>query len=247
MLLIQGMAGHAGIWGEPLLSGLARDFDVIAFEHRGIGESSDVPGEFSVSDLAEDAAALMDVLGWPSAHVFGISLGGMAAQELVLKHPERVRGLVLGCTYAGGAGSTLDAPGPLRMLEAMSTGDVELAVRAGYEANLSPAYRADESHYEPFKAASLSVRVPVPTVLRQAQAAVGHDTSTRLGTVTAPTLVIHGTADQMLLPSNGEQIARLVPGARLHLFADVGHLFWWERPDETLELIRDHCVARFPR
>lgn len=243
MLLIQGMAGHHGVWGEPLLRGLAQHFDVVAYDHRGIGESTDVPGEFGICDLVDDAVGLLDALGWESAHVFGISMGGMVAQELVLKHPQRVRRLALGCTYAGGEGSALMAPGPLRMFEAMNTGNLELAVRAAYEANFSPAYVADESHYEPFKQASLAVRVPVPTVLRQAQAAFVHNTADRLPSVTAPTLVMHGTADQMLLYSNGVQIAGLIPDARLHTFSDVGHLFWWERPDESLELLRGHFAA----
>ena len=236
LLLIQGMAGHHNIWGEPLLRQLEKDFDVVAYDHRGIGESTDVPGQFSIAELADDAAALLDVLGWQTAHVLGISLGGMVAQELALRHPERVRRLVLGCTYAGGEGSALTAPGPMQMLEAMNSGDAVRAVQAAYTANLSPEYTADESHFEPFMTASLSVRVPVELVLRQAQAAFVHDTSTRLPSLAVPTLVLHGTADQMLLYSNAEQIAGLIPGARLVPFDGVGHLFWWERTEPTADL-----------
>jgi 3-oxoadipate enol-lactonase len=241
LLLIQGMAGHHNIWGEPLLTRLEQDYDVVAFDHRGIGDSTDVPGQFTIADLASDAAQLLDHLGWDTAHVMGISLGGMVAQELVLAHPDRIRSLVLGCTYAGGEGSTLTAPGPMQMLEAMNTGNVDLAIRTAFNANLSLDYTADESHFEPFKTASLSVRVPVELVLRQAQAAFVHDTSTRLPSVTAPTLVLHGTADQMLVFSNGEQIARLIPASTLHAFDGVGHLFWWERTELTADLIRKHC------
>jgi 3-oxoadipate enol-lactonase len=239
LLLIQGMAGHHQLWGEPLLTRLTGDYDVVAYDHRGIGESTDVPGEFTIRDLADDAVALLDVLDWPSAHVMGISLGGMVAQELALTRRNRVRTLTVGCSYAGGAGSTLEAPGPMSMFEAMNTGDIEIAIRAAYAANLSPTYRADESHYEPFMAAALAVRVPTAIVRRQAQAAFTHDTSARLPELDIPTLVLHGTADQMLLPSNGEQIARLIPGAHLRLFSDVGHLFWWERTDETVQLMRN--------
>ena len=243
LLLIQGMAGHHQLWGEPLLSGLDEDFDIVAYDHRGIGASTDEPGPFTIGDLAEDAASLMDHLGWSSAHVLGISMGGMVAQELVLRHPERVRGLVLGCTYAGGRGSSLDATGPLQMLEAGRSGDLEKAIRTGYLVNLSPAYTAVEENYEPFKQVSLAVRVPIPTVLRQAQAAFGHDTSTRLPTVRSATLVVHGTEDQVLSYSNGVQISALVPGARLHTMAGVGHLFWWERSDETIDVVREHLLA----
>jgi pimeloyl-ACP methyl ester carboxylesterase len=242
LLLIQGMAGHHGIWGEPLLRRLEQDFDLVAYDHRGVGDSTDVPGPFTTADLAADAAAVLDVIGWHSAHVFGISLGGMVAQELALTSPERVRALVLGCTYAGGAGSTLDAPGPMRMLEAMNTGDAEASVRAAFHANLSPEYTADESRFEPFMTAALSVVVPVELVLRQAQSAFLHNTSDRLPALNAPTLVLHGDADDMVRYSNGVQIAKLVPGARLHTFQGVGHLFWWERPNETADLIRGHCL-----
>ncbi|TAM88500.1 MAG: alpha/beta fold hydrolase [Jatrophihabitans sp.] len=243
LLLIQGMAGHVGMWGEPLLAALEHDFDVLAYDHRGIGESSEVPGAFTIADLADDAAALMDALGWGSAHVFGISMGGMVAQELVLCFPERVRRLVLGCTYAGGSGAQIVAPGPLRIFEAMQTGDLDLAVRAGFEANVSGEFAADPAHYETFKQAVLAERVPVPLVLAQAQACFAHDASARLGTVTAPTLVLHGTADQMVLYPNAEHVASLIPGARLHTFPGAGHLFYWEQPDRTAALLREHLVG----
>jgi pimeloyl-ACP methyl ester carboxylesterase len=243
LLLIQGMAGHMAIWGEPLLGRLAADFDVVAYDHCGIGESTEVPGEFSIADLADDAAALLAELGWDSAHVFGISMGGMVAQELVLRHPERVRRLVLGCTYAGGPGAQIVAPGPLQMFEAMQSGDRDAAIRAGFRANLSSAFAGDEANYEPFAAAALATQVRVPIVLQQAQAAFVHDASARLAEVTTPTLVLHGTEDQMVLYPNAAHLASLIPGARLHTFDGVGHLFYWERPDETARLVREHLLG----
>ena len=242
LLLIQGMAGHHGIWGEPLLTRLEQDFDVLVYDHRGVGDSTDVPGQFTIAELAADALSLLAALDLRSAHVLGFSLGGMVAQELVLAAPERVRSLVFAATYAGGAGASLVAPGAMQMLGAMNTGDAIVAVRAAFTANLSPTYTADEKHFETFMTTALSVPVPVELVVRQAQAAFVHDTSARLPSIKARTLVLHGTADQMLLSSNGEQIAALIPGARLHTFADAGHLFWWERPDEAADLIRQHCL-----
>lgn len=241
LLLIQGMGGHHEIWGEQLLDGLAANFDVLIYDHRGVGDSTDVGGAFTISDLASDAVELLDAVGWPSAHVFGISLGGAVAQQLVISNPEHVDHLVLGCTWPGGAGSRLDAPGPMSMLQAMQTGDVEKAVRAGYEANLSPTYVSDESHFDMFHTRSLAVRIPVTTIIRQAQAAALHDVSARLGSVTAPTIVLHGTADDMVRYANGVLLAELIPNATLHSFDDVGHLFWWERPEETVRVITEHC------
>lgn len=243
LLLIMGMAGHQRLWRDDFLSLLDRDFDVVTYDHRGIGESTDVAGDFTIAELADDAAAVLDAVGWRDAHVFGISMGGMIAQELALRNPERVRRLVLGCTYCGGAGSSLTAAGPIRMLEAMNSGVVEDAIRAGFGVNLSPAWTADESHWPEFYDIALAESVPVPVVMRQAQAAFAHDTSARLPSLAAPTLVIAGTADEMLLYANSELIASLIPDAKLHRLADVGHLFWWERPNETADAIRGHLVG----
>ena len=242
LLLVMGMAGHQGLWREDFLDLLAADFEVITYDHRGIGTSEDTGEPFTIADLAEDAVALLDGLDVPTAHVFGISMGGMVAQELALAHPDRVRRLVLGCTYCGGAGSSLNAQGPMRMMTAMNTGIAEDAIRAGFFANLSPAWTADDAHWTEFSRIALAERVPVPVVLRQAQAAFGHNVADRLPGLTTPTLVIAGTADDMLLFANSEQIASLLPNASLVSYPDVGHLFWWERRDETVAAIRTHLL-----
>src|SRR5271165_6568150 len=110
LLLIMGMSGTALHWGEPFLEPLRRDFDVIAYDHRGVGASSRLEGPVTIAEMAEDAAGLLDALGLDSAHVVGISMGGMIAQELALAQPARVRTLTLGCTYCGGEGSSLTEP-----------------------------------------------------------------------------------------------------------------------------------------
>jgi pimeloyl-ACP methyl ester carboxylesterase len=243
LVLIQGMAGHHEIWGKKFLSELARDFDVINIDHRGIGESDDVAGDFTVHDLAEDVVAVLDALGIADAHVLGVSLGGMIAQDLVLNHPERVRRLVIGCSYCGGPGASLRASGPIRMMTAMQTRDVEQAIRAAYVSNLSAAFAADEHNYAPFKKASLAVAAPVNVILRQAKSAFAHDVSARLGEIETPTLVLHGREDDMLEYLNGELIAKLIPSANLHTFEETGHLFWWEHPVDSAALIREHCLS----
>jgi pimeloyl-ACP methyl ester carboxylesterase len=242
LLLIMGMAGHMGLWREDFLARLESDFDVVAYDHRGIGASSDVDGPFSIAELADDAAALLDVVGWDSAHVFGISMGGMVAQELVLSHGQRVRRLVLGCTYCGGPRTNPMAPGPMRMMTAMNSGTIEEALRAGFFANLSTTWTSDDAHWREFQQIALAERVPVPVVMRQAQAAFVHDTSTRLPGVTVPTLVMAGTADEMVLYSNNEVIASLIPSATMYPLPDAGHLFWWERPDEVVTAITQHLT-----
>jgi len=245
LLLIQGMAGHHRMWGEPFLRLLREHFDVLAYDHRGIGESARADAEFSVADLADDAARLIRAAGWTDAHVLGISLGGMVAQELALNHPRLVRTLVLGCTFAGAARNA-DAPGPLRMVEAIRTRDAELAVRTAFEVNVSPAFRERPGSFQEFRELSLSTRVPGPVVAMQLRAGLAHDTAARLPLVRARTLVVHGTADEMILAANAEHLAALIPGARLELMDGVGHLFWLERPGRCAELVREHALGPLP-
>jgi pimeloyl-ACP methyl ester carboxylesterase len=241
LLLIQGMTGTHRSWGEPFVTSLAQQFDCISYDHRGIGHSSQVHQPFTIAELAADAAGLLDGLELGSAHVLGISMGGMVAQDLALTYPERVRSLTLGATYCGGAGSQLmDAADFQGMVEAMASGSQERVIRASWEVNLSPAFRADERRYPEFVAMAESVPVPQETVQLQLQAIVAHDTSARLPDLALPTLVVHGSADRVLPFVNGAQIAALMPNAQLERLEDVGHMFWWEQPERAAELIRAH-------
>jgi 3-oxoadipate enol-lactonase len=247
LLLIQGMSGTHLAWGEPFAGDLERDFDVVAYDHRGIGRSDRVDDPFSIADLAEDAAGVLDALGWESAHVLGISMGGMVAQELALRHPERIRTLTLGCTYCGGPGAELAPQATLERLSAgMMSGDRELAIRTGFEVNVSPAFAAEDDHYATFRAMAKSLPAPVPVIMLQMQAIAGHDTSARLPSLAVPTLVVHGDQDEMLPVGNGRLIASLVPGSRLEILEGVGHMFWWEQPRHSAELVRAHALAGSP-
>ncbi|MCW3002420.1 MAG: alpha/beta fold hydrolase [Conexibacter sp.] len=244
LLLIQGMSGTHLTWGDPFLEALD-GFDLVTYDHRGIGRSGRVEDPFSIVDLAQDAAALLDALGWESAHVLGISMGGMVAQELALRHPERIRTLTLGCTYCGGRGSALAPDTTLQRLSAgMMSGDNELAIRTAFEVNVSAGFAAGEGAYEPFRAMAGALPAPVPVIMLQMQAIAGHDTSARLPSLAAPTLVIHGDEDQMLPVANGRLIASLVPGARLEILEGVGHIFWWEQPERSAALVRAHMLER---
>lgn len=244
LLLIQGMSGTHLAWGEPFLSRLEADFECVIFDNRGIGNSAEPPGPFTIADLAGDALAVMDAAGFETAHVLGISMGGMTAQELALAAPERLRSLTLGCTYPGGPGASLIAPedaGPL--LEAMGSGNVDRVFAAAYEVNLSPGFRADQSHFTEFTAMAGALPARQQTVQLQLGAIAAHDTQSRLAEIGAPTLVVHGTVDKMIPVANGELIASLIPGARLELLEDVGHMFWWEQPERSAELIRSHALG----
>jgi pimeloyl-ACP methyl ester carboxylesterase len=244
LLLIQGMSGTHVSWGEAFKGELEDRFDVIAFDNRGIGLSAPVDGPFTIVEMAEDTAGLLEALEVETAHVVGISMGGMIAQELTLAHPGKLRSLTLGCTYCGGPGSQLMPEENLQKLVAgMASGDREKAIRAGYEVNLSPAFRADEGHFAAFHEMATTVPAAKATIELQAQAIFGHDTSGRLGEISAPTLIVHGTEDGVLPFPNGELIASLMPAARFEVFEGVGHMFWWEQPQRSADLVREHALA----
>ena len=244
LLLIQGMSANHMAWGEAFSSRLERDFEVIAFDNRGMGLSRPVTEAFSIAEMAADTAGLLEALEIESAHVLGISMGGMIAQELALAHPGKLRSLTLGCTYCGGEGSQLMNPSDFRgLVEAMGSGDAQRIFRAMYELNLSPGFRADESRFEEFRTMASALAAPRETIGLQVQAIVAHDTSARLPGLATPTLVVHGTVDRVLGYPNGTQIAGLVPNARLETLEEVGHMFWWEQPERSAELVREHALA----
>jgi len=244
LLLIMGMSGTKHHWGERVLERLQRDFETIVYDHRDAGDSTRTGEPFTIAELAADAVGLLDALGLDSAHVMGISMGGMVAQELALAHPEKIASLTLGCTYCGGEGSVLASESVMRRLaEAMSSGDRATAIRAGWEVNVSPSFAANKDEYDRFLKIGMQYGLPVEVIMRQMQAIAGHDTSARLPSLAPATLVVHGTLDELLPVQNGHMIAGLVPGARLEILEGSGHLFFWEQPERTAELVREHAAA----
>jgi 3-oxoadipate enol-lactonase len=244
LLMIMGMGGTSLSWGEPFLEDLRQDFELIVYDHRGVGASSRLDGPTTICELSEDAAGLLTALEIDSAHVLGISMGGMVAQELTLAHPARIRTLTLGCTYCGGPGSMPTDYEVLRpVMDARASGDRERALRASWEINVSPDFSADPDAWARFVAIAMRRSVAVPVIFEQARAIAAHDTSGRLGEIDTPTLVIHGTADQMLAVANGHMVAELIPASQLEIFDGVGHLFFVERPERSAELLRAHAAV----
>lgn len=244
LLMIMGMSGTFDHWDASFLEDLRRDFETIVYDHRGVGASSRLEGPVTIAALAEHAAGLLGALELSSAHVLGISMGGMVAQELALKYPERVRTLTLGCTYCGGEGSALTSEAVMRKLaEGMLSGERARAIRAAWEVNVSPGFAADEEAYARFLEIGQRRAVPLEVIMAQMRAIAEHDTSARLPALALPALVVHGTLDQLLPVQNGHMIAGLIPGSRLELFEETGHLFFWEHPARAAELVRAHAAV----
>jgi pimeloyl-ACP methyl ester carboxylesterase len=244
LLAIIGMSGSQLSWGEPFLGALGEHFEVIAYDHRGVGDSSRMERPFRIADLAGDAVGLLDELALDSVHVLGISMGGMVAQELALAHPARVRSLALGCTYCGGPGSSLASPAVgQRLVESLRSGDRDLALRTGWEICISPRFRDDDALYQAYLARTTARPVARAVILAQMQAIAAHDTSARLPGLEMPTLIVHGTADDLIPVENARVLAGYLPDARLEILEDAGHLFFLEEPLRSAELVRDLAVV----
>jgi pimeloyl-ACP methyl ester carboxylesterase len=244
LLMVMGMGGSHRHWGEPFTELIAHDFDAISYDHRGVGYSGRLDGALSIGRLANDAIGMLDALSLPSAHVLGISMGGMVAQELALRAPQRLRTLTLGCTWAGGPQGHFTTPEvAARIREAALSGDHRRAIRAGWEFNFSPEYRAEEDRFERFYEIAEAMRIPLSVLAAQGLACAAHDTHARLGEIAAPTLVIHGTEDMILDVANASLIAAQIPGARVELLDGIGHMFFWERPALAARLVREHALT----
>jgi 3-oxoadipate enol-lactonase len=230
VLFISGTGGDLRTKPGPFDSPLARRCTLAAYDQRGLGRSDKPEGPYSMADYADDAAGLLDALGWGSAGVIGVSFGGMVAQELAIRHPARVERLVLACTSPGGR---LGASYPLHELE-----DVPDEARHPRLLQLADT-RCDEAwqaEHPDEVAAVLAYRRQSEELSRsdpearagallQLEARARHDTCDRLATISCPTLVCGGRYDGIAPPANSEALASHIPGAELELF-EGGHMFF---------------------
>jgi 3-oxoadipate enol-lactonase len=236
LLLIQGLGYGRRGWG-PAPGLLAQRFHVVSFDNRGFGESEAPPGPYTTAQLAQDALAVLDATEIDTAHVIGISLGGMVAQELVLTRPERVRKLVLCSTTPGGATSFPMPEQTVALMGRASHLEPSEALHQFVVNALSPDPPAE------LVAEIVAYRTANPPDpagwWAQAGAGAAHDAMARLGAINVPTLVVHGIADNVVDAGNAPLLAEGIPGARLELFEGVGHLLPWERPSEFTVLVEE--------
>jgi 3-oxoadipate enol-lactonase len=239
LVLIQGVG--VGRWGwEPVADRLARRFQVITIDNRGIGASDAPPGHYSTHMMADDVLAVLDHAGIQQASVVGTSLGGMIAQELALGHPERVDKLVLVATIPGGSRSR-PMPLPTTYLFAwapLMTSQAKL--QQFVHATLGPETLRRRPKVA-WRLAARKVAHPQSQHAWRAQTEAGmlFNPLGRQRRITQPTLVVQGTADQVVDPGNAEVLAGLLPNARVERFDGAGHLLYWEQPKRFVHVVTD--------
>jgi len=231
LLLINGLGSDRREWLAQVPA-FERHFRVIVFDNRGSGESGSPPGPYTTAEMADDAAGLFSFLGVERAHVLGTSLGGMIAQEVALRHPERVERLVLACTSPGGNVSARPSPEALAAFIRTSGGDREAELRRMIPFLYTERFRReDPEEIEAFVARRLSSPASAEGYAAQLAAAVGHAAGDRLKGIRALTLVIAGTADLLVPPVNSERIAERIPGAKLVLLPGAPHRLFAENAE----------------
>jgi len=235
-----GLGYVSALWHRtrPVLS---ERYRTIAFDNRGVGLSGVPPGPYSIATMASDAAAVLDAASVPSAHVFGVSMGGMIAQEFALQYPARTRSLILGCTSPGGPSAVRAerTVADVLMGRGMTPEEARAAILPYIYDAATPRQKIDED---------ISVRAPwLPTpagYIAQLQAILAWESYSRIAQITAPTLVIHGKSDGLVPPGNGVLIAARIPGAKLVLLEHASHLFLTDQTEEAnkqiLEFLSSH-------
>ena len=244
LLLIIGFAGQASSWGEPFLELLRPHFKVIRFSNRGTGLTDKPDAEYTIPMMADDAVGLLDQLGIGKAHVMGISMGGTIAQELALGHPERVLGLVLGCTGCGAAHSVPAEPQAIAiMAPTPGLSAVDWAKRLN-SVLVTPEYA--ERERDALQAVTEEyARNPTPPHVmgRQASALAQFDSYDRLPQMQIQTLILHGDKDRLNRVQNARILHDRIPNAKLQILSDVGHMFFWEEPAESAESVVEFLAS----
>ena len=236
LLLIMGLGYSSKFW-HRVAPAMAEQFRVIMLDNRGVGLSNVPDGPYPIPLMASDAKAVLDAAGVSSAHVFGISMGGMIAQEFAINYPQKVRALILGCTACGGKKAVRADSEVLKVVWDRANMDAEQAFWS-----MAP-YVYDETTPRHLIEADFEIRKQTyPTskaYLAQVEGIFSWESFDRLPQIKAPTLVIHGETDRLVPPGNGRILAERIPGARLVMLPSVSHMFFTDRAEESNQIIID--------
>jgi 3-oxoadipate enol-lactonase len=216
---------------RPLLDSFAGKFDLLAWDYRGLGRSVPLTGPYAMADLAADATALLEIAGWDTCRVLGVSFGGMVAQEFAVTNPDRAERLALACTSAGGEGGSSY---PLQDLRGLATEEgpaAELKLAdSRWDERWLEAHPADRAMAERLTAAQDQQDPAAAAAYKtQLEARAGHDVWDRLDAITCPTLVGYGNYDGVAPAQNSIAIASRIRGAELRGY-EGGHLFLFQDP-----------------
>lgn len=245
VVLIMGIGGDHTAWAFQIRA-FAERYRVIAFDNRGAGQTDQPDAPCTIALMADDTAGLMDRLAIARAHVVGVSMGGMIAQEVALRAPGRVRSLQLHATLARPDAYTRQLLDVWRVQRAKLT--LAERMRAQGLWLFAPVTYAERPEFVETVVQN-AIDNPHPQSLtgfvRQAEAVAGHDALDRVGAIACPTLVTVGEEDVLVPPRFARELAARIPGAELTVVPEAGHAYMWERPDIFNRICLDF-LARLP-
>lgn len=239
VLLVMGLAYPAAAWHRQVPA-MAAEYRVITIDNRGAGDTGDAPGApYTVEMMAADCLAVLDAAGEERAHVVGISMGGLIAQEIALAHPERVLSLALLATHPGMAHGVWD-PEVFALLQSRAAMSPEEAREASIPFNYAPStpravIEQDWAVREAGTAGPVGYAAQGGTALWS-----GYE---RLPELSVRTLVVHGADDRLVVPANGEKISAAIPGSRLVVVPDANHVLTTDQPEVLNELLLEWFAA----
>ena len=241
IVMIHGFSANLDWWPQSVINELSKTFKVIIFDNRGAGRTDKPDMVYSIRLFAEDTAGLMDALKIKKAFIIGLSMGGYIAQELTLNYPEKVEKLILCGTSCGGSKSTLPSPETMKII--MRDRDVitqEEAIREWIPILLSNDFITNnQEDIEDIVQRVLIAPIPPYNYRLQRHAVFQFNAGRKLKEIKTSTLVLHGKKDMMLPPENAETISKLIPDTKLHIFDEIGHLIFTEKPKEVLRIVMD--------
>jgi len=243
LVLVQGLGFDRAGWA-PVIPALRRRCRLVLIDNRGSGRSTTPDRKFTVADMAADVVAVLDKSRIAHAHVLGASLGGMVAQELAIRHPQRVDRLVLACTTPGWpSGYPMPRASVQRMTAAASL-PVEAAQQSLVENALSPEIL--ETHPELVEriVRNQKGKLADPAAWKAlASAGATYSGGTRQSLIGALTLIMYGDADAVVDPRNSKLLAGRIPSSQVVVFPGLGHLFFWEEPAQFAQAVTSFLLA----
>jgi len=243
LMMIMGLSGNIDWWDPRMIQELSKNFKTVMFDNRGAGRTDQSDREGTIRLFADDTAGLMDALKISSAHVLGISMGGMIAQELALKYPEKVEKLILCSTTCGGSKSILASQEVLDALTADRSGlPAEEAAKIIVPFCFTKDFMDNNPDFlELMIRQILKAPISNEAYARQLNAILQFDTYERLSQIKAPTLVLHGKRDILVPPENGSILVKGIPNAKLVKLENSAHGLV-EDMEEVTHIIREFLL-----
>ena len=219
---------------------LMEEFRVVSFDNRGVGETTVPTESFTIADMAADTVGLMDALGIDSAHIFGVSMGGLISQILALDYPNRVKKVVLGCTSHGGRHAVQPKKEVMEALAMAADPTIppEERIRMNLPIVFSERFIREEPERLEESVQNSLQYIPTPEGAAGQMGALSvFNVKRRLGEIQCPVLVITGSDDRMMPPENAKLLYEGIEGAELCTVDEAGHSFCFEKADEVNEVL----------